>query len=49
MAVKAIVTVTRPVLTEEERAERMKRLEQAMINFWIAVERRQAEQETKQE
>lgn len=41
-----IVTVIRPVLTDEERAERMKRIEQAMINFWIAHERQKAEKKS---
>ena len=33
------VTVIRPVLTPEEREKRMKRLEQCLAQFAIAIER----------
>ena len=36
---KVIITVSRPVLTEEERARRMKRIEDAARELLIAVEK----------
>lgn len=36
---KVIITVSRPVLTEEERARRMKRIEDAARELLLAVEK----------
>lgn len=36
---KANVTIIRPVLTPEEREKRIKRLEQCLAQFAIAIER----------
>lgn len=44
---RAIVHIHRPVLTEEERAKRMKAIEQAAIRLYLANERYYAEQERK--
>lgn len=34
------VTIIRPELTAEERAERQKKVEKCIANFWQAMERR---------
>ena len=39
MPARVIITVSRPELTEEERARRMKRIEDAARELLIAVER----------
>lgn len=33
------VTVIRPELTEEERAERQKKVEKCISDFWLAVQK----------
>ena len=37
-----IITVTRPTLTEEERAKRMEAIKKAMVDLVIATERKKA-------
>lgn len=37
--VKPVVTVIRPVLTDEEREERMAEIKRCLVNFWLAKER----------
>lgn len=39
---KAIIHIHRPVLTEEERAKRMKAIEKAAIDLILSVERAKA-------
>lgn len=38
----AIITMYRPILTEEERAKRMKKIHDAACDLWIAEEKRKA-------
>ncbi len=38
----AIMTIRRPVLTEEERAKRMKAIHDAACDLWVAEEKRKA-------
>lgn len=45
MEIKPIVTVIRPNLTPEERAEKIERVKQCMIEFWIAKMRMDKEKE----
>lgn len=40
-----IITVVRPILTEEERAKRMEAIKQAAINLVIATERAKAKKQ----
>jgi sulfur transfer protein SufE len=42
-----IITVIRPELTAEERAERQKKVEKCISDFWIACKRKEAEREAK--
>ena len=44
MKPEPIVTVIRPNLTTEERAERIERVKQRMIDFWIAKMRNEKEE-----
>jgi len=39
---KAIIKINRPVLTEEERAKRMKAIEKAAVNLILANRRAEA-------
>lgn len=38
------VTVIRPELTEEERAERQKKVDKCIADFWLAVQRTEQKQ-----
>lgn len=38
------VTVIRPELTEEERAERQKKVEKCIADFWLAVQKTEQKQ-----
>lgn len=38
------VTVIRPELTEEERAERQKKVEKCIAAFWLAVQKAEQKQ-----
>lgn len=42
MKQKAIITLHRPELTEEERERRMAKIRQATVDFLVAVERNRA-------
>lgn len=39
-----IITVIRPDLTEEERAERQKKVEKCIADFWLAVQKTEQKQ-----
>lgn len=43
-----IVNIIRPQLTPEEREARMQELKQAVVKFWIEVEKAKLKGETKQ-
>lgn len=38
-----IITVIRPELTEDERAERQKKVEKCISDFWKALNRKEAQ------